>query len=60
MPWERAQALLGQSRSLIALRRAHEATGLLRDAREIFVSFGAKPALAETDALLEQATALTS
>ncbi|HCO02253.1 MAG TPA: hypothetical protein DIT48_02580 [Actinobacteria bacterium] len=60
MPWERAQALLGQSRSLIALRRAHEATGPLRDAREIFVSFGAKPALAETDALLEQATALTS
>jgi len=60
MPWERAQALLGQGRCLIALRRASEATRLLSDALEIFVSFGAKPALAETEALLEQTTALTS
>jgi hypothetical protein len=60
MPWERAQALLGQGRCLLALGRAVDATGPLRDAREIFASLGAKPALAETDVLLERAVARTS
>jgi len=58
--WERAQALLGQGRCLLALGQATDATGPLRDAREIFASLGAKPALAETDVLLERAVARTS
>jgi tetratricopeptide (TPR) repeat protein len=60
MPWERAQALLGQARCLLALGRTTEASEPLRQAREIFARLGAKPALAETDALLERATALSS
>jgi hypothetical protein len=60
MPWERAQALLGQGRCLLNLGQGLEATGPLRQAREIFASLEAKLALAKTDALLEQATALTS
>jgi hypothetical protein len=46
--------------SLLALGRATEATGPLRDARENFAPLVAKPALAETDVLLERAVALTS
>ncbi len=60
MPWERAQALLGQGRCLLATGRPAEASEPLLGAREIFAGLSAKPALAETDALLEQATALTS
>jgi hypothetical protein len=44
----------------VALGKMTEAAVRLRDAREIFVWLGAKPALAETEALLERATALTS
>ena len=59
LPWERAQALLGQGRCLLALNDpgAGEA---LRQARDILISLGARPALEEADALLERATALTS
>ena len=57
---EQAFALLGRGRSLIALRRPNEATPSLQQAREIFERLGAVPALKETDALLQQATALSS
>jgi hypothetical protein len=49
MPYEEAQALLGQGRCLVALGREAEATAPLAAAREIFARLGAKPALAETD-----------
>jgi class 3 adenylate cyclase/tetratricopeptide (TPR) repeat protein len=55
VPWERAQALLGQARSFIALARGTEASRPLEQAGEIFAALGAKPALAETDALLQRA-----
>jgi len=52
VPYEEAQALLGQGRCLLALERAPEAAPVLAAAREIFARLGAKPALAETVALL--------
>jgi hypothetical protein len=57
---ERAHALLGQGRCLIDLGRPSEAISPLREARKIWVSLGATPALNETDVLLERATALSS
>ena len=51
-PYEYAHALLGRGRCVVALGRAAEAGGPLREAREIFARLGAAPALAETDALL--------
>lgn len=54
MPYEEAQALLGQGRCLLALGRAQEAAAALTAAREIFARLGAKPALAETDELMQQ------
>jgi hypothetical protein len=53
---ERASALLGQGRGLVALGR-HDAEEPLRDARELFRSMGYRPAFAECDALLGQASA---
>jgi len=50
---EQAFALLGQGRCLLGLSRP-EAASVLHHAREIFERLGATPALAETDALLEQ------
>jgi len=52
MPYEEAQALLGQGRCLTALGRAPEATPPLEAARAIFARLGAKPALEETEALM--------
>ena len=52
MPYEEAQALLGQGRCLMALGRAPQAAPVLAAAREIFARLGARPALKETDALL--------
>ena len=52
VPYEEAQALLGQGRCLVALGRAPEATAPLAAAHEIFARLGAKPALAETVQLL--------
>lgn len=57
---EYANALLGHGRCLITLGRPHEAAPVLHRARALFDRLGAIPALAETDALLEQATALSS
>jgi hypothetical protein len=53
---ERAYALLGQGRNLRALHRPG-ADEPLREAREVFGSMGYKPALAETEALLDQTAA---
>jgi hypothetical protein len=47
-----AQNLLGAGRCLLALGRAEEGRPRLNEARDIFASLGARPALAETDALL--------
>jgi len=57
---ERAFALLGHSRCLLELGRPSEAAPVLREAREIFERLAAAPSLAETDALLQQATRLSS
>ncbi len=54
VPYEEGQALLGQARCLVALGRAPEAEAPLAAAREIFARLGAKPALAETDELIER------
>ena len=57
---EQAFALLGQGRCLTRLGRTSEASPVLVQAREIFLALQAAPALAETDELLQQATALSS
>ena len=54
VPYEEAQALLGQGRCLVALGRAPEAAAPLAAAREILARLGAKPALAEMTALMQQ------
>ncbi len=54
VPYEEAQALLGQGRCLMALDRGPRAAAPLAAAREIFARLGAKPALAETDELIQQ------
>jgi hypothetical protein len=56
---EQAHALLGRRRCLAKLGRP-DAEAPLREARELFSSIGYKPALAQTEALLEQATAASS
>jgi class 3 adenylate cyclase/tetratricopeptide (TPR) repeat protein len=48
----RAQSLLGAGRCLLALERPAEAMTRLSEAREAFARLGARPALAEVDALL--------
>ena len=60
VPWEQAQALLGQGRCLLGLDRSIEAMEPLRAARDIFASLGANPLLTEANRLLAQATALTA
>ena len=57
MPYEEAQARLGQGRCLVALGKRTEAVSALAAAREIFNRLGAKPALAETDGLMNRVTA---
>jgi tetratricopeptide (TPR) repeat protein len=54
MPYEKAQALLGQGRCLLGLGKVPEAAAVLERAREIFSRLGAKPALAETNELMLQ------
>jgi class 3 adenylate cyclase/tetratricopeptide (TPR) repeat protein len=56
---ERAYALLGQGRCLVALS-GPGGEEPLRETRQLFKSMGYKPALAETDALLAQTTAAAS
>jgi class 3 adenylate cyclase/tetratricopeptide (TPR) repeat protein len=58
VPWEQAQALLGQGRCLVALGRPTEAREPLGAARDIFASLGAHPVLADASRLLAEATAL--
>jgi class 3 adenylate cyclase len=60
VPWEEGQALLGEGRCLLALGRREAASPRLHDARGIFARLGARPALTETDGLIERATARTS
>jgi tetratricopeptide (TPR) repeat protein len=57
VPTEEAFALLGHGRCLVALGQMTDAVQPLRLARDIFQELQAAPALAETDALLQQATA---
>jgi hypothetical protein len=59
-PYEQAHALLGQGRCLVGLSRSSEAIPIMQHAREIFEQLRAAPALAETDALLAEAIALSS
>jgi hypothetical protein len=56
---EYSYALLGQGRSLVALGNP-AAEEPLRQAAELFSSMGYRPALAETEALIAQTTALAS
>ena len=56
---ERAYALLGQGRCLVALEDS-AAEEPLRQAAELFSSMGYRPALAEANTLLEQTTAAAS
>ena len=53
---ERAYALLGQGRCLVALGDS-AAEAPLVEARDLFASMGYKPALAETEALLGESGA---
>ena len=55
-----AQALVGLGRALARLGRSEEAAAALAEARPILAQIGAAPLLAETDALLEQLTALSA
>ena len=57
---EQGFALLGQGRCLLELKRPAESSEALGHAREIFAARGMRPALVETDALLVDATALSS
>ena len=57
---ERGHALLGHGRCLLALRRADDAIGPLREAQEIFSGLGARPGLAEVNALLQKAASRAS
>ena len=52
VPYEEAQALLGQGRCLAVLGERRQAAQTLGAAREIFTRLKAKPALAEVDSLL--------
>jgi tetratricopeptide (TPR) repeat protein len=58
VPWEQAQALLGQGRCLLSLGRPAEAREPLSAARDIFASLGANPVLTHANRLLAEATAL--
>jgi hypothetical protein len=60
VPWEQAQALLGQGRCLLTVGRPAEAREPLSAARDIFASLGATPVLTEANRLLAQATALSA
>ena len=57
---ELAFALLGRGRCLIALRQVAVGKKAIQAAREIFGALGAASALAETDELLRQATAISA
>jgi class 3 adenylate cyclase/tetratricopeptide (TPR) repeat protein len=52
---EHAQALLGAGRCLVMLQDPERAEASLKKARTMFEALGARPGVAETDSLLEQA-----
>jgi hypothetical protein len=52
VPYEEAQALLGQGRCLMALGRVSDAAPPLSAGREIFARLKAAPALADADGWL--------
>jgi tetratricopeptide (TPR) repeat protein len=54
VPFERAQALLGWGRCLLALSKPAEAAAPLRQANETFGQLEARPALSEIDDLLDR------
>ena len=56
IPYEEAQALLGQARCLAALEKAPQASAPLTTARAIFDRLGAMPALRETAAVTASIT----
>jgi tetratricopeptide (TPR) repeat protein len=60
IPYEQALALLGAGRCLIGHGRSAEAAPALQAARELFARLGAAPALAETDALLQESAPLAA
>jgi hypothetical protein len=55
-PLERGRALVGLGRCLAQLERGREGANALRRAREVFERLRAKALLAETDALMEEAS----
>jgi tetratricopeptide (TPR) repeat protein len=55
-PLERGRALLGMGRCLARLDRGREAAKALREAKDVFERLRAKSLLAETDALVEEAS----
>ncbi len=57
---ERAYALLGRARCLVALGRGTDAVEPLREARPLFEALGARPALDEAGALLARTAAPAS
>jgi tetratricopeptide (TPR) repeat protein len=57
---DHGRSLLGTGRCLVGLGQLREAAERLRDARATFVALGAGPFVAEADAWLEQATAVSS
>ena len=56
-PLQHGLALLGAGRCLLELGRSNEAGERLRAARDVLGGLGAAPSVAETDLLLERATA---
>jgi hypothetical protein len=54
VPYEQAQALLGQGRCLLASSRGRDAMSALRLAHTLFAGLRARPALTATKALLKQ------
>ena len=58
VPYEEAQALLGEGRCLVTLGRALEAAPPLAAARDMLSGLGAAPALAEAEAWLASAAAV--
>jgi class 3 adenylate cyclase/tetratricopeptide (TPR) repeat protein len=57
LPLERGQALLGAGRCLLALGRHEEAAATLAHSRDVFRLLGARPLVAEVDALVKPASA---
>jgi tetratricopeptide (TPR) repeat protein len=57
---ERANALFGAGRSLLALGRPHEATARLQEARTLYQDLGAAPSIGRVDEALARATSLSA